>query len=417
MDLRRHQPLEFWLTSALFLVCADFLIKGVSQTNLGLMYNGFLQTLIPVGVCAVLGALSQSVPLSRYLLFFAISITSAAGLTETLTGSHASSSNAMLYGLSFYTASLAFVVSKREDWKPHLLVMSNPLLLITGPVATLCRVIDYRAFQKRVDYFLPFLIFGLFLHQVIATPLTSSFVLIERTDAASSLVFALIFELFVYANFCGLSLMVFGLAGLMGWKIPLNFRQPFSSTNLLDFWKGWHTSLSTVLKALFYAPVRKRAGTYAAIFAVYLASAMWHGITLNFLVWGLMHAAFFCATLMLLKRRIPVLPTVLMVVGIVVGRLVFADSDADRLLLKLSFHFTDFSIWQALRELPPATRNAFLLILTMVVAEFACQRTALFRKRNYKFYRLPVVQLILLLMVLLSVKQGLGVDYAVYGQR
>jgi D-alanyl-lipoteichoic acid acyltransferase DltB (MBOAT superfamily) len=148
-----------------------------------------------------------------------------------------------------------------------------------------------------------------------------------------------------------------------------------------------------------------------------MASAMWHGITLNFLLWGLLHAVFFSLTLLLLKRRIPVLPTVLMVVGIVVGRMVFADADSERLLQKMAFEFTDFSVFNALRHLPPATRNAFLLIVTMVLAEFAFQRTALFKNRNYKFYRLPVVQLILLLMVLLSVKQGLGVDYAVYGQR
>jgi D-alanyl-lipoteichoic acid acyltransferase DltB (MBOAT superfamily) len=414
---KRHLLFEIWLLSTLFLVCAEVLIKGLSPTSVQMVYSGFVQALIPLGACIFLGLLSPYVPLSRYLLFFAISLTSAFGLTETLTGSHAASNQTLLYGLSFYTASLAFVLARQEKWQRHLLVMANPLLLITGPVATFCRVINYRAFAKRLDYFLPFFVFGLFLHQVIATPLTSAFFLIERTDAASSVVFALIFELFVYANFCGLSLIVYGLAGLMGLKIPLNFRQPFSATNLVEFWKGWHTSLSAVLKALFYAPTRKHLGTYGAIFCVYLASAMWHGITLNFLVWGLMHAVFFCVTLMLLKRRIPVFPTVLMVVGIVVGRMVFADADTDRLLQKLVFGFTDFSVLQALRDLAPATRNAFVLILLMVVAEFVFQRSALFKKRNYKFYRLPVVQLILLLAVLLSVKQGLGVDYAVYGQR
>ena len=90
------------------------------------------------------------------------------------------------------------------------------------------------------------------MFQVVANPLTEFFFLIEKTDAVSSIFFAGIFELFVYMNFCGLSLLIYGIFGLIGYKIPLNFKQPFSSNNIIEFWRGWHTSLSEVLKELFY---------------------------------------------------------------------------------------------------------------------------------------------------------------------
>ena len=139
---------------------------------------------------------------------------------------------------------------------------------------------------------MPYIILGLFLFQTIGTPLSLVLGLIEYTDSISSIVFAIIFELFIYANFCGLSLIVYGMSGIIGYKIPLNFRQPFSSNNIIEFWRGWHLSLSLVLKNLFYSPIRKLFGTSAAVIAVFFASSLWHGVTINFLIWGLLHATF-----------------------------------------------------------------------------------------------------------------------------
>src|SRR5262249_11761649 len=147
--------------------------------------------------------------------------------------------------------------------------------------------------------------------QTIATPLTKAFHLIALTDVISSCVFAVIFELFVYANFCGLSLLIYGVCGIIGVKVPLNFRQPFSSTNIVEYWRAWHISLSIVLKSLFYNPTKRVLGTPAAILLVYLASAMWHGVTANFVLWGLFQASMFILTIVFLRRRAFFIPFVL----------------------------------------------------------------------------------------------------------
>lgn len=258
---------------------------------------------------------------------------------------------------------------------------------------------------------------GLFLHQTIATPLTQTFFLLKETDVASSLTFAFLFELFVYANFCGLSLLIYGILGIMGVRIPLNFKQPFSATNIVDFWKGWHTSLSLVLKTLFYTPLRKKWGSSIAIFGVYISSALWHGVTFNFLVWGTFHAAVFLISVALLKRKTPVIPLILMFFGSVVGRMIFADSDASRLIEKFKFKFTDFSVFTRLLETQDEVKIAIIFVILFVASEFIFQKTKYFKNRNYKFFRLPIVQLVLLFITVALLSKEMGTNYAVYGQR
>ena len=234
-----------------------------------------------------------------YLLFFTISFTSLIGLTETLTGSHATSSTPMLYGLSFYTASIAYLHKKKLLMLVDVWKVSNPIMLFTGPMTLFIKDIRYRGIRHRLTFYLPFFTIGLFYFKIIGVPLISFMFLINETDIVSSIVFAIIFEIFVYANFCGLSLMIYGISGIVGYKIPLNFKQPFSASNIIDFWRGWHTSLSVVLKELFYNPLRKKIGILGTLIVVYLASAMWHGIAFNFFLWGVFHALLFYITILI----------------------------------------------------------------------------------------------------------------------
>jgi hypothetical protein len=203
----------------------------------------------------------------------------------------------------------------------------------------------------------------------------------------------------------------------MGAKVPLNFKQPFSSTNIVEYWRGWHTTLSVVLKSLFYAPTKRILGTFPAILLVYLASAMWHGITLNFVVWGLFHASVFILTIVFLRRRASAISFALMIVGIVAGRAIFSDSNFHRLLEKLTFKYDGLVVLSKWPALTDTTKLALLLGISFIVAEMVFQKYKYFRQRNYKFYRIPIIQLILLIITLLTIYDGSGVDYAVYGQR
>ena len=356
---------------------------------------------------------------TSYFLFFLISLTSLLGFTKTLTGSHAESSNLILYGLSFYSASLAFLLSSHPKKINYVeaFKLTNPLLLITGPISLFLKPLKGRKLISRLNYYLPFMIIGIFFFKIIASPLMEFFFLLDSTDIISAIVFAIIFEIFVYGNFCGLSLLIYGGFGLLGYRIPLNFKQPFSNYNVIDFWKGWHISLSIVLKSLFYNPIRKKFPKFIAILSVFIASSLWHGITPNFLIWGVFHALIFWLTLKLIQNNIRILPTILFVFGIIFGRLLFIESDSEKLFEKLSFHYEGLSIFSDLLIEKKISLFSLFLGFIMINLEFFFQKNKIMKKRNYKFLRSPVALTIQIIIIVLFLTDIGGVDYAVYGQR
>ena len=400
-----------------FFLLSAFAAVAFSSDILKVLF-GILCALI-ISFLTILFLKKYSYKPTSYLLFFSISITSLLGFTEVLTGSHAASSNFFLYGFSFYTASIAYLNYKHKLTLLDTLKVSNPILLFTGPIALFVKPINYKKINKRVLYFLPFLIVGIFYFQIVGAPLSFYMFLLNETDIISAIIFAVIFELFVYANFCGLSLIVYSISGIFGFKVPLNFRQPFSATNLIEFWKGWHTSLSGVLKILFYTPFRKIIGSFGALFLVFFSSAMWHGITFNFMVWGLFHASCFYLTLKILNSKINFsffLNFLLMVIAIVFGRLIFADSNTERLIQKLSFDFEGFASLNHISLAPAVSNISILLGFFLIAIEFFFQKNKFIMKRNYKHMRTPLGQFLIIACILM-LTMNVGGDFAIYGQR
>lgn len=97
----------------------------------------------------------------------------------------------------------------------------------------------------------------------------------------------------IYLDFDALSNIAIGSARVLGFNIPKNFNSPYLASNLKEFWHRWHISLSTWFKDYLYIPLggsRKGAlRKYLNNFLVFVVSGLWHGSTLNFLIWGCMH--------------------------------------------------------------------------------------------------------------------------------
>ena len=353
-----------------------------------------------------------------YILFFSISFTSIFGITNVMDGSFALSTNPILYGLAFYSVFFAFHVYKKSLNMSFIWIAANPLLLITGPIAFRFKSINYIKLKQRLSYYFPFFLIGVVFFKIIATPLTPFFELINSTNAIEVLVFGIIFELFVYFNFCGLSLIIYAIFGVLGLKIPLNFKQPFSSRNIIDYWRGWHRSLSYVLKHLFYLPVRNKYSINIALFVVFLSSALWHGVSVNFMLWGAFHALCFIVSVKFLKKDLKLLSLFLMVFSIIVGRVIFSETDLDRLILKLSFSFNSPTELFNLFENIPAVSFISLLLATLWISlEFFLKDIRFFRERSYKFLRIPILQIMLMIIFILLVGSEIGIEYAVYNQR
>ena len=390
----------------------------------GDMRESILKGVYPLIVVSILFVFVKSIRevkiivlMLPYALFFSISFLSFLNIAEPLTGAYVVNSSVFLYGLSFYSVSLAYMLRKGNVSFSSWSMAANPLLVVTGPVLVVDNFYLHANFRRRIRYFGPFVVLGIFLYLIISLPLIGFMPLRVKTDLVSSVVFALIFEVFVYSNFAGISLLFYGLFGIMGIRIPLNFRQPFSATSLIEFWRGWHISLSTVMKVFFYTPVRSQHNSGLAIIVVFVSSGLWHGISLNFIIWGVFHAAFFILTLWLVKRAWTFAACLLFPFGVIIGRLIFAESKTSVLLEKLQFNYDSFAVFGEVLNFTSSSLFALFLGLSFVAAEFVMRNTRYFIKRNYKFYRLPVVQLVLVAITLLSLNDDIFLGYAAYGQR
>jgi D-alanyl-lipoteichoic acid acyltransferase DltB (MBOAT superfamily) len=114
---------------------------------------------------------------------------------------------------------------------------------------------------------------------------------------ATSLALAVFFFAFqIYCDFSGYSDIAIGCARVLGFNLMNNFRQPYFSRSITEFWRRWHISLSTWLKDYLYIPLGgSRKGEirrYVNLLITFLISGLWHGAAWHFVVWGALHGVF-----------------------------------------------------------------------------------------------------------------------------
>ena len=99
------------------------------------------------------------------------------------------------------------------------------------------------------------------------------------------------FSMQLYFDFYGYSLMAIGLGKMIGFHLPQNFKQPYLSLSMTEFWRRWHITLGVWFKEYVYIPLggnRKGGGrTFFNLFVVWLLTGFWHGASWNFVLWGL----------------------------------------------------------------------------------------------------------------------------------
>jgi D-alanyl-lipoteichoic acid acyltransferase DltB (MBOAT superfamily) len=95
----------------------------------------------------------------------------------------------------------------------------------------------------------------------------------------------------IYLDFSGYSDLAQGVALLMGLNVGVNFQAPYLTTNIRDFWRRWHISLSSWLRDYLYIPLggSLRGSKTLNLLIVQTLGGLWHGAHLRYLVWGLAH--------------------------------------------------------------------------------------------------------------------------------
>lgn len=232
-----------------------------------------------------------------------------AKLSNSITGTHFDITEIVLpVGISFYTFQ---VMSYTIDLYRRKLDPVKSILdfgfyvsffpqLVAGPIVRASEFVPqlYKRFHltKEEFGFAIFLIMkGLFKKMFIGDYLAVNF--IDRVFANpvgfsgfENLMALYGYSLQVYVDFSGYTDIAIGVALLMGFRLPRNFNSPYKATNVGNFWKRWHMSLSSWLKDYLYIPLggnrKGRIRTDINLMITMLLGGLWHGASWQFLIWG-----------------------------------------------------------------------------------------------------------------------------------
>jgi D-alanyl-lipoteichoic acid acyltransferase DltB (MBOAT superfamily) len=127
---------------------------------------------------------------------------------------------------------------------------------------------------------------ALYVDKVYAAP--------EQFQSPALILATFLFSWQIYFDFSGYTDMARGAARMMGFRLMLNFNNPYLATGLGDLWSRWHISLSSWFKDYVYIPLggnrKGKFNTYRNIFLTMVISGLWHGAGWTFVIWGAIHA-------------------------------------------------------------------------------------------------------------------------------
>jgi alginate O-acetyltransferase complex protein AlgI len=224
---------------------------------------------------------------------------------------------ALPIGISFYTfTQIAFLVDcwqgkvRERSFVLYLLFVTYFPHLIAGPVLHHAQMMPqfanpatYKLDTEKLSAGFAIFTFGLAKKLLIADPMGQYADLVfngvhngTMPTLYTSWFGALAYTLQIYFDFSGYSDMAVGLSLCLGVQLPLNFRSPYKSTSIVEFWRRWHISLSTFLRDYLYVPLggnrKGPARRYLNLFLTMLLGGLWHGAAWTFVIWGALHGIF-----------------------------------------------------------------------------------------------------------------------------
>jgi alginate O-acetyltransferase complex protein AlgI len=194
------------------------------------------------------------------------------------------------------------------------------------------------------------------------------------------------YSLQIYFDFSAYSDMAIGMLRIMGFKIPENFKNPYSSKSISEFWKRWHISLTSWMREYLYIPLggnrKGRLRTYVNQWIVFLISGLWHGASWNFVVWGIYHGTLLCIGKIFLLEKTRKIPHVIRILFtmllIIIGWVFFRSekiSDALKYLRQM-FNVSSVNIHTASERIMVIDNHGkFTIFLACLLCILPCFET------------------------------------------
>ena len=215
-------------------------------------------------------------------------------------------------GISFFTFHcLSYVI---DIYRRRFRANRNPIdialyislfpQLVAGPIVrykTVARQLDARKFTfGRASVGARIFIVGLaqkvLVADVVAPLVQVAFDQLPHRSLVEAWIGLIAYTVQIYFDFAGYSNMAIGLGIVLGFTFPRNFRMPYMSLSITEFWRRWHMSLSSWLRDYLYIPLGGNRGsnaqTYRNLVMVFLLCGLWHGANWTFVLWGAWQGAF-----------------------------------------------------------------------------------------------------------------------------
>lgn len=310
------------IVSGKTLVVSGYRPQGTSYHSLLTSYKSLLNT--PKFYLFL--SLAFNLGLLAFFKYFNFFIDSAAELISTIGFQpHISTLNLILpVGISFYTfQTLSYSI---DVYRGNLKPTKDPIAfftfvaffpqLVAGPIERASNLLP-QFFKKREFQYqqgsdgMKLILWGLFKKMVIAdncalivNPIFENY---QTASGLELIMGAVLFAFQIYGDFSGYSDIAIGVAKLFGFDLMTNFRTPYFSRDIAEFWRRWHISLSTWFRDYVYIPLGgsrvPKAKAIRNIFIVFLVSGFWHGANWTFIAWGGIHAFLFIPIFLIGKNK------------------------------------------------------------------------------------------------------------------
>lgn len=212
-------------------------------------------------------------------------------------------------------------------------IVAGPIVRYEDVSAQLaCRRIDLRSMSDGITRF----VCGMCKKVLIANSIGALWTDVKVQNyasmpAATAWLGIAAFALQIYFDFSGYSDMAIGLGKMLGFDFPENFRYPYNSKSIAEFWRRWHITLGDWFKSYVYFPLGGSRGSTAATIRntliVWLLTGLWHGASWNFILWGLYYGVLIILEKFVFRRLLERTPSalrhILTMLAVVFGWVIF----------------------------------------------------------------------------------------------
>ena len=330
-------------------------------------------------------------------------------------------------GISFYTfQTMSYTIdvyknklSPTKDFISFASFVSFFPQLVAGPIERaknlIPQILNQRVFNiNQAKIGLRLILWGLFKKVVIADSLAPSVdeIFLNYNDYQGGTLWlgAFYFAFQIYCDFSGYSDIAIGTSKLFGIDLKSNFKFPYFSRNIGEFWRRWHISLSSWFRDYLYIPVggSKRGNLISIrnIFIIFLISGFWHGANWTFVFWGFFHSVLFIPPFLFKTNR--------KFVKDVIAKNSFFPSLSEFYQMLITFilvtigwiFFRSETIFEAFEYLIKLSeisgvflnKNGFFLILILILFEWSFRHDEILLWKNFNYNYL--IEIILIIMII-----------------